>query len=106
MPAREKKTCAPESGRVEPIIDRSRCEAKSDCVEVCPYDVFEVRKLTTEEKQALSWFSRLKVLAHGNKQAFAIRADDCHACGLCVKACPEQAITLETRQAASVTGGL
>lgn len=98
MPEREKKSCAPESGRVEPYIDRSRCEAKSDCVEVCPYDVFEVRKLTTEEKQTLSWFSRLKVLAHGNRQAFAVRAPACHACGLCVKACPEKAITLRARE--------
>lgn len=98
MAQREKKSCAPESGRVEPFIDRNRCEAKSDCVEVCPYDVFAVRKLTADEKQALSWFARVKVFAHGNRQAFAIRADACHACGLCVKACPEKAITLRARE--------
>jgi NAD-dependent dihydropyrimidine dehydrogenase PreA subunit len=26
--------------------------------------------------------------------AYAPKADDCHACGLCVVACPEQAIVL------------
>jgi len=86
--------CAPEAGRVVPIIDRSRCEAKSDCVTACPYDVFEVRRLTAEERGGLSLFSRVKVFVHGGKQAFAVRAADCHACGLCVKACPEQAIRL------------
>lgn len=90
----ERDRCAPESGRVAPVIDRSRCEAKSDCVRVCPYDVFEVRKLRAEEREALSLLSRLKVFVHGGKQAFAIRAADCHACGLCVKACPEKAIRL------------
>jgi NAD-dependent dihydropyrimidine dehydrogenase PreA subunit len=37
---------------------------------------------------------RLKALAHGGKQAFAVSAEACHACGLCVKACPENAIRL------------
>jgi NAD-dependent dihydropyrimidine dehydrogenase PreA subunit len=86
--------CAPEAGRVAPKIDRSRCEAKSDCVQVCPYDVFEVRRLLPQEWQALSGLTRLKLLFDGRKQAFAVRAADCHACGLCVKACPEKAITL------------
>jgi len=89
-----RKTCAPQSGRVEPRIDRSRCEAKSDCVRVCPYNVFEVRRLLPEERQPLSLVSKLKLFVHGGQQAFAVRAGDCHACGLCVKACPENAITL------------
>ena len=86
--------CAPEAGRVAPVIDRSRCEAKSDCVRVCPYDVFEVRRLLPEERAGLSFLGRVKLLAHGGKQAFALRAEACHACGLCVKACPENAIRL------------
>ncbi len=86
--------CAPEAGRVRPVIDRNRCEAKSDCVRVCPYDVFEVRRLVPEERAGLSFVGRLKLLAHGGKQAFAVRAGSCHACGLCAKACPEKAIRL------------
>lgn len=87
--------CAPEAGRVAPLIDRSRCEAKADCIQVCPYHVFELRRLTDGERAELSWLSRAKLFVHGGKQAFAVRAADCHACGLCVKACPEKAIRLE-----------
>lgn len=86
--------CAPDSGQVFPVIDRSRCEAKGDCVRVCPYDVFEVRRLTDAERAGLGWLARAKLLVHGGRQAFAVRPQDCHACGLCVKACPERAIRL------------
>ena len=86
--------CAPDAGRVVPRIDRNRCEAKADCVRVCPYTVFEVRRLTAEERAPLSFVGRMKLLVHGGRQAFAVRADACHACGLCVKACPERAIRL------------
>ncbi|MCW5621804.1 MAG: ferredoxin family protein [Burkholderiales bacterium] len=77
-----------------PVIDRNRCEAKAACVEVCPYDVFEIRTLSSPQRAQLSLRGRLKAWAHGNRQAFVVRAEDCHACGLCVKACPEQAIQL------------
>ena len=50
--------CAPDAGRVEPIIDRGRCEAKADCVGVCPYHVFDIRRLTAVERQGLGWFAR------------------------------------------------
>ncbi len=86
--------CEPDAGRVVPSIDRNRCEAKADCVAVCPFDVFEVRTLTPEERAPLSILGRLKLLVHGGKQAFAVRAEACHACGRCVVACPERAISL------------
>ena len=89
-----RETCQEGSGRVAPLIDRNRCEAKQDCVRVCPYSVFEIRTLGAEELAALSWMGRLKAWAHGNRQAFAVRAGDCHACQLCVEACPEDAIRL------------
>ena len=87
-------TCAPEVGRLRPVIDRNRCEAKRDCVRVCPYDVFEVRRLSAEEKAPLGLMARAKLFVHGSQQAFAVRAHACHACGLCVQACPEHAIRL------------
>jgi 4Fe-4S ferredoxin len=79
---------------VAPVIDAHRCEGKGDCEEVCPYNVFELRKLTAGEMKALPFLPWLKVLAHGGKQGFVINADACHACGLCVTACPEKAIRL------------
>ena len=90
----EAPRCAEEPGRFAPQIDRNRCEAKADCVRVCPYDVFEIRSLAPEEKRGLSFAGRIKAFAHGGKQAFAVHAQACHACGLCVKACPESAIRL------------
>ncbi|MFI5352645.1 MAG: ferredoxin family protein [Candidatus Binatales bacterium] len=86
--------CKHEAGVFAPVIDRSRCEGKEDCVRVCPYEVFEMGKLTAELKSALSFTARLRATLHRNRQSFAIRADNCHACGLCVAACPERAITL------------
>jgi 4Fe-4S ferredoxin len=86
-----------EPGRVVPVIDRNKCEGKEDCLRVCPYHVFEIRKLGAEEKSQLSFVGRLKAFAHGNQQAFVVLPDECHACGLCVTACPEKAITLAPR---------
>ena len=83
-----------EPGRLVPLIDSSRCEGKEDCVRVCPYHVFTVRQLTDTERARLSWRTRFKVFVHGGKQAFVTRPSDCHACGLCVSACPEKAIQL------------
>lgn len=82
------------SGRLVPVIDHNRCEAKEACVRVCPYDVFSVRKLTDAERAGLGLLARVKVFVHGGKQAFVTRPDDCHACGQCVTACPEKAIQL------------
>ena len=89
----ERSECK-EAGRLVPVIDTRRCEAKADCVSVCPYDVFTVRRLTDSERSALSPLTRFKVFVHGGKQAFVERGEDCHACAKCVSACPEQAIKL------------
>ena len=86
--------CKHPAGVFAPVIDRNRCEAKDDCVRVCPYDVFEIAVLSAEDKRELSFVGRLKSWAHGGKQAYAVRAEACHACGLCVEACPEAAIRL------------
>jgi len=86
--------CKFPPGFMAPVIDAARCEGKEDCARVCPYDVFDIRKLTQDERSALPLLARMKLLFHGNRQAFAVRADQCHGCGLCVSACPEKAITL------------
>ena len=86
--------CKREAGEVAPVINRDRCEGKADCVAVCPYSVFAMGVLPAPERRSLSLRGKVKGFAHGWKQAFAVDADACHACGLCVAACPERAIVL------------
>lgn len=86
-----------EPGQVVPVIDRRRCEGKQDCVRVCPYGVFEMRVVPAEDRAGLGWLGRLKLAVHGGSQAYLRAPDDCHNCGLCVKSCPERAITLVRR---------
>jgi NAD-dependent dihydropyrimidine dehydrogenase PreA subunit len=83
---------------VAPVVDRNRCEAKADCVRVCPYDVFEIRPLSRADRRALSLVGKLKAWAHGNEQAFVVRPEACHACQLCIEACPENALRLAPSQ--------
>jgi 4Fe-4S ferredoxin len=86
--------CKGEPGNLVPVVDRGRCEGKSDCVEVCPYDVFEVRRIDDADFARLGALGKLKSVLHGRKTAYTPRAAECHACGLCVTACPEDAIKL------------
>lgn len=91
--------CRGEPGKVAPVVDRNRCEAKGDCVDVCPYDVFEIRKLAPEDRLGQSWIGRLKTWAHGGKQAYVAKPEACRACSLCIEACPEDALRLAPRRA-------
>jgi len=93
LTAPEKK-CGAEPGAFLPRIDRNSCEGKKDCVEVCPYDVFEVRRIDDHDFAGLSFLGKMKSRAHGRQTAYTPHADLCQACGLCVVACPEKAITL------------
>ena len=93
-PDRPGLSCKAPEGQFVPVINRGRCEGKSDCVAVCPYDVFEVRTIAPDDFNALSMLARLRVRVHGMKSAYTPNADACLACGLCVVACPEQAIHL------------
>ncbi|EQA44385.1 4Fe-4S binding domain protein [Leptospira broomii serovar Hurstbridge str. 5399] len=36
----------------------------------------------------------MKTFFHGPNKAYVVRPEDCHACGLCVAACPEKAVRL------------
>lgn len=88
-------SCAEQAGKVVPRIDRNRCEGKAACASVCPFEVFEIRTLAPQDRASLSLRGRLKAWAHGGKQAYVARPDACHACGRCIAACPEKAITLQ-----------
>jgi 4Fe-4S ferredoxin len=86
--------CRSQPGEMVPVIDRSRCEGKADCVRVCPYDVFEVRRIEDADFAKLGVLAKLKSVAHGRKTAYTPLASACQACGKCVTACPEKAIKL------------
>jgi len=86
--------CPQEPGIFRPVIDRNRCEGKEDCVAVCPYQVFSMGTVAPEQRRGLTLIGKLKGYAHKWHQSFALNATACHACGLCVAACPEKAISL------------
>jgi NAD-dependent dihydropyrimidine dehydrogenase PreA subunit len=96
-PDRPGEECRAPAGAYVPQIDRGRCEGKNDCVEVCPYDVFVVRRIDDADFEKLGFMGKLKSRAHKRQTAYTPGADKCQACGLCVVACPEKAITLVRR---------
>jgi 4Fe-4S ferredoxin len=100
-PQRPGAGCKAPPGAFAPVVDRRRCEGKGDCVQVCPYDVFDVSRIREADYRALPLMARLKVRAHGMQTAYTPRADLCLACGLCVVACPEGAIRLAEHASAS-----
>jgi ferredoxin len=56
--------------------------------------VFEIVTMSAEMFRDLPVISKVKALVHGRRTAATPRAEACAACGLCVRACPERAITL------------
>jgi len=94
MAPTDERSCRQPPGVMVPVIDRNRCEGRAACVAVCPTRVFVIGVLPPEQRRGLSLRGRLKGFGHGWKQAFTPNAAACEACGKCVEACPEQAITL------------
>ena len=91
---KQKSSCKEDAKVVVPVVDLNKCEGKKDCVEVCPYDVFEMRAITDNQFSDLKFVAKIKTLVHGRDKAFVVNPDVCHSCGLCVSACPEKAIKL------------
>jgi len=92
---REAADCKASPGTIVPVVDARRCEGKGDCVTVCPFDVFEVGRLPDDVFAQMPALIKFKLWAHGRRTAFTPNADACQACGACVAACPEKAITLK-----------
>lgn len=87
--------CKQYPGPFRPFVDRNACEGKGDCVRVCPVSVFVVDTLPMEERRGLDLRGQLKGFAYRWQRAMLINPNACQACGLCVEACPENALTHE-----------
>ena len=68
----------------------SRCENKQRCLDVCPTEVFDMVN-PTGISNPITW---LKIRVHGGLVAVPSRESDCVGCMACVRACPEDAITV------------
>jgi 4Fe-4S ferredoxin len=86
--------CRAPRGEFAPVVNRSKCEGKAECVEVCPVHVFEVRRIDDADFAKLGVLAKLKSVVHGRRTAYTPNASACEACGRCVEACPEKAIKL------------
>ncbi|WP_321784491.1 4Fe-4S dicluster domain-containing protein [Paraburkholderia sp. J94] len=86
--------CKQKPGVIAPVVDLKRCEGKGDCLEVCPENVFEIRRIDESDYLKLNVLHRFKLRVHGMKVAYTPNANACRSCGLCVSACPERAIKL------------
>ncbi|MBT2790270.1 MULTISPECIES: 4Fe-4S dicluster domain-containing protein [Paraburkholderia] len=86
--------CKQKPGVIAPVVDLKRCEGKGDCLDVCPENVFEIRRIDDVDYLSLGLMHRFKLRVHGMKVAYTPNADACRSCGLCVSACPERAIKL------------
>jgi len=91
--------CRADGGAYHPTVDRKACEGKHDCVEVCPYDVFEARRIADADFLALSFVGKRKSRLHGAAILLCNTSESLPGvCGQCVAACPEHAITLISKK--------
>lgn len=93
MSSIEHTNCDERPGKLMPEVNFNSCGAKGDCVAVCPFDLFEMREITPEDKANLNLKGKIKTFFFKEK-AYIADPNLCHACGLCVPACPENAIKL------------
>ena len=59
-PDRPGEDCRAAAGSSRPVVDRARCEGKKDCVDVCPEEVFEVRRIDDADFAALGFFGQVE----------------------------------------------
>jgi len=54
-------------------VDKDKCDACESCVDICPFEVFEIV----------------------DGKAEPVKIEDCEGCESCVESCPQEAITVE-----------
>jgi NAD-dependent dihydropyrimidine dehydrogenase PreA subunit len=62
------------------LIDWNRCSGKGTCIEVCPFNVFELQEIENHPETL---------------KAVAVRIENCTLCMKCIPACVEDAIIVE-----------
>jgi NAD-dependent dihydropyrimidine dehydrogenase PreA subunit len=77
-----------------PVINASRCDGKGHCVDVCRERVIALKPAEGDHVEDQSLLQRLHLRLFGRRLAYLRNQASCTACGRCVSACPEQAITL------------
>ncbi|WMT51188.1 MAG: 4Fe-4S ferredoxin [Ferroplasma sp.] len=65
-----------------PVVDQSKCEAKGQCVAVCPENVFELRPRTSEEINGLTFMGKFKARIHNNIVGSPLHIDLCKSAGI------------------------
>lgn len=76
------------------FVNLNVCDGCGLCAEICPSQVFEMKKITVKEIKTLSFFGRLKVRIKGNVKSYVATPDECISCSKCASSCHEHAITL------------
>lgn len=89
----KESNCDKTSGKLKPLINLNNCGAKEDCIPACPYDVLEMRSISSDDRLTLNLKGKIKTFFKPNK-AYVKDPNLCYACGLCVQVCPEHAIKL------------
>lgn len=76
------------------MIDPSRCILCNGCIDVCPY--YCIRMVSADNIEGLDCQGALDLPENSAKRyAMIIDEEICIRCGLCIKRCPTNAITME-----------
>ena len=71
-------------------VDPLLCDGTRACVWACPQGVFALRVVASNLPLLVKW----RTARHGGVQAAVVNEEACTACGMCLAACPEGAVTL------------
>lgn len=79
---------------VIPVVNFNKCEAKGACTHVCVHNVFKIRQISSEQFSELTFLGKIRTIFSDNRKAVVEKPELCQNCGLCVSACPGNAIKL------------